>query len=590
MSLSLRLSASTPSIKHFVDIIYDVDALSVDMDRLRPVLREKAWAELPEVLTLKIRPTFDYVSQFFIVPQVDEGKVCVVKHYYVKADKIKGSYVARLARGTAYEVSWSSLNKQKARRGFQWLLEQLGGIQFRSFSLSAEKRRPASTRAPPGEDEQDAGWDYIIQSGERDKGNLKQLRWIHRNINREGSPIHGWNEKLVQRALDSLANDGCLATLCDRYDLTIAAIEPPVLEILESIVPFLRGHALWMLGEPGVGKTPLGRILAMMFSRYHNGAGTFRTASDFDFFRGIFFDKTVPALYDDGEIGNEATKKKKAFSDVGDQETILKERWTAAKFVQHQLRIVIDNQYDPTEEPTDDGMPHDLQVAHASFLKIVKPAIGYIPTADSMAILKRAVFLVFTKNFIYFRPPSERPVPVERMRWSQRDILTSDCKVILKNYKAGGDPPTDYTEKTLWEAEWLKEAIRKHDAGPDHFASSPPPSAPLPGIKMEPQEFVDAHAWLSNEMREPLDVETDRASVGWSGFPPVKKEQNVFRSLAASNVGIIELDTPSPKRPSTSRSTSSTLPPNPDRLPGLPPNDEDEFAADEAMANLMCEE
>jgi len=65
------------------------------------------------------------VSQIFIVPQVDEGKVCVVKHYYVKADKIKGSYVARLARGAAYDVSWSSLNQQKKRKGFQWLLEQL---------------------------------------------------------------------------------------------------------------------------------------------------------------------------------------------------------------------------------------------------------------------------------------------------------------------------------------------------------------------------------------------------------------------------------------------------------------------------------
>jgi len=39
---------------------------------------------------------------------------------------------------------------------------------------------------------------YSIESGERDKGNLKQLRWIHRNINREGSPIQGWNEKLVR--------------------------------------------------------------------------------------------------------------------------------------------------------------------------------------------------------------------------------------------------------------------------------------------------------------------------------------------------------------------------------------------------------
>ena len=99
----------------------------------------------------------------------------------------------------------------------------------------------------------------------------------------------------------------------------------------------------------------LGRIIAMMFSRYHGGAGTFRSASDFDFFRGVHFDKSIPALYDDGETGSEPIKKKKAFSDVGDTETILKERWTAAKFVMHQLRVILDNQYDPSAEPEDGG-------------------------------------------------------------------------------------------------------------------------------------------------------------------------------------------------------------------------------------------
>ena len=84
------------------------------------------------------------------------------------------------------------------------------------------------------------------------------------------------------------------------------------------------------------GQGPLNGVLAMMF----NGAG------DFDF-KGIF-----PALYGNGKIGNESAKKKKALSDADDQETILKERWAAAKFVQHQLRIVVD-QYDPAEEPTD---------------------------------------------------------------------------------------------------------------------------------------------------------------------------------------------------------------------------------------------
>lgn len=60
----------------------------------------------------------------------------------------------------------------------------------------------------------------------------------------------------MQKALGSLANDGTMAAVISRYDLTIDAVEPDVLEHFEKIIPHLRGHALWLLGELGVGKTP----------------------------------------------------------------------------------------------------------------------------------------------------------------------------------------------------------------------------------------------------------------------------------------------------------------------------------------------
>eukprot|EP00435_Cladocopium_sp_Y103_P037440 s1793_g9.t3 len=348
LALPLKeINPNSPAIKHFLDIIYDVDPNRVNVDNLKAIIRNQAWSELPDVKQMASRPTFDYVSQYFLLPQVDE-KVCLLEHFYIKDDKIKGQYVERLVKGQGFEISWQGVNKHKARRGFQYMLEQLGG-----------------SRPPANEEDQDAGWDFIIQHGERDKGNLKQLRWIHRNVNRDGSPIHGWNEKLVQRVLDSLANDGTMAAVISRYDLTIDALEPDVLEIIEKVVPHLRGHALWLLGEPGVGKTPLGRMLAMMFSRFHGGTGTFRSASGFDFFRGVFFGKTCPALYDDGEVGGSSFGR--------------------------------------------------FHLAH----KLVKPALGYIAAADARAILKRAVFMVFTKEFIYYRFPTEKEVDVKCLKIHQ---------------------------------------------------------------------------------------------------------------------------------------------------------------------------
>lgn len=101
--------------------------------------------------------------------------------------------------------------------------------------------------------------------GEMDKGGLKKLRWIHQEINGADSPSRGWSEKFVQRAPDRLANDGCVARLCTCSDLTMRDAKPDIRQVLESIVPHLRGHSLWLLGEPGKWKTPLGRIIAIDF-------------------------------------------------------------------------------------------------------------------------------------------------------------------------------------------------------------------------------------------------------------------------------------------------------------------------------------
>lgn len=89
-----------------------------------------------------------------------------------------------------------------------------------------------------------------------------------------------------------------MAAAISRYDLTIDAFEPDVLELIEQIAPHLRGHALWLLGEPGVGKKPLGRRLDMMLSRFQAGI------------RGVFFDAKPSCSL--REIGGELPKKKKA--------------------------------------------------------------------------------------------------------------------------------------------------------------------------------------------------------------------------------------------------------------------------------------
>ena len=302
------LDPSSHSLKHFLDLVIDIPAASVDMDNIKAIIRDKAWHDLPTFMQMKERPAFDYLCQYFFVPQSDDS-VCLLKHVYITGDnKVHASRVQRVLQGKGREIVWGSTNKRNARKALQWLLEQLGGSQFRLYSLSTDR---GPTKASKGPSPEDAGWNFIMEKGEMDKGGLKQLRWIHQQINCPESPIHGWSEKLVQCALDSLANDGCVAKLCTRYDLTMHDVEPDIRQVLESIVPYLRNHSLWLLGEPGKGKTPPGRIIAMMYSRFHGGDGLYQTTCDLDLFRGIQFTKGIPALYDDGDIGNEAVKRKR---------------------------------------------------------------------------------------------------------------------------------------------------------------------------------------------------------------------------------------------------------------------------------------
>ena len=93
----------------------------------------------------------------------------------------------------------------------------------------------------------------------------------------------------------------------------------------------------------------------------------------------------------------------------------------------HHLRIVVGNQYNPDGQECFVG-GSIVEVTDDSFMKLIRPAVGYIPNAEAMAILKRGVFIVFAQMYIYYRPRSEKQCPVKR-KWAtdSPDILVPDC-------------------------------------------------------------------------------------------------------------------------------------------------------------------
>jgi hypothetical protein len=492
------LNVLAPSIKHFVDIIEDYDG-GVNYEQLRPIMRDLALDELPPPFSTPSVPSFTYKLQLFIVPQPN-GKHCVVKHFYVPSEKVKAASVVPLIRGRGYEVAWGS-NIKNTRKALQFMLEQMGGMQYRIHCLTAETKRAAAKRPQSkSEEDLDAGFDYILKCGVRDKADLGQLRWVVKEIANEGSPIYGWHKGLVQEALSQLATDGTLAKTVTSFPLTVRDLQDWFAVILESLVHHCMDKSAWFLGEPGVGKTLVARLLAMMWSRFHGGDGAFKTANDMDFFRGAHFTKTLPALFDDGDIHTQAVAKLKAFSDVSDEESITRERWTAAKFVQGQLRLVCDNKYEHLPDLEESEVK---EVTHKDFMDLIRPALPSDATrANAMALLKRATIIVNSKRWLYFRAPGEEERPVPRARFHGKpDFFKDESKPVIAGYKKGKkEMPDGHDAAVAWEQTWLKEALRKSALGAAPAAASatavpatPPGCRPEFVVKMEmdQDEFFD---------------------------------------------------------------------------------------------------
>ena len=102
----------------------------------------------------------------------------------------------------------------------------------------------------------------------------------------------------------------------------------------------------------------------------------------------------------------------------------------AASFVRHQLRIVLDNAFNPDAEPEDNNTEDALTVSHEDFFLMIRPALGNMSRTDAMAILKRSAFVIFGKQHITYRLPSEHTIQARRIRWTKADILLESSRLL----------------------------------------------------------------------------------------------------------------------------------------------------------------
>ncbi|OLP89926.1 hypothetical protein AK812_SmicGene28558 [Symbiodinium microadriaticum] len=130
----------------FLDVSHDVAKGDLDIDNLKGIFKNKAWSDLPVFMKLQGNPNFNYKTQYFIQEQ-SNGNYTVIKHVFLLKQRLPQTKREAFAMGKCYEIAWGQGNKFVERKALQWMLEQTGGLQFRQFSLSTERKRPMASSA-----------------------------------------------------------------------------------------------------------------------------------------------------------------------------------------------------------------------------------------------------------------------------------------------------------------------------------------------------------------------------------------------------------------------------------------------------------
>ena len=275
-------------IKCFVDLVPDVDS-DVPKAIIKESLQSKTYEDIPAPFGMKSKATGPFKLDIAIMLQ-HNGKHTVIKLFHfpqlMKVDVARG-----LCYGTPYCFNWQGEVKTM-KKCIHFVFERLGGFQCRQHVFrTSEEGKPENERS---QEEWDFGFDFIEQKGPRENIKNRMLRWVTVQTSCKDSPIFRWPPVLVEKSLRNLAQDGVLAQVHTSWCLTLYDIDVRVLQALAPLFSSFSEKALGLFGEPGAGKTPVARSVAMALSRYYiNRIGqqgevepSFRQASEFDFFRG----------------------------------------------------------------------------------------------------------------------------------------------------------------------------------------------------------------------------------------------------------------------------------------------------------------
>ena len=300
-----------------------------DLDSAPPIVKPQAPSITP----------FD--MQIVVANQQDGCKVFLAHFQF--SEKVDARHFHTMCIGEPQFIEYGK-HFRSGTLAFQWLLQKLTGWSVLCYTTQIKTKAGAKVKSKSGLDE---GFAFIRAGGPRSNVHNRQIEWTEIDTHREDNPIFGcW---FGARKFERLCVNQCLCRACEWFPLHIAWHPWLVLhDCLYPVLPTLKDITLVLLGLTEKGKILVAQAVAMAMSEYwlvvdqkdQELEPSFCLAASLDQLRGDPGVKYRPHILDDADTSAIPISKMKGFLDSNMSDAFTVERWTAAKFVKHQLRIV----------------------------------------------------------------------------------------------------------------------------------------------------------------------------------------------------------------------------------------------------------
>ena len=388
----------------------------------------------------------------YVIHNNEDGTMSVLKILHF-ASKVGIKDAVGLCTGRAYALAQRQ-GPWALKKGLQSLVERLPGLRILWTAMSDKStssaasgsslKKSGSEQWTPEVESLREGIDFINSQAPDGDAQNEQTFWILCNIRHDsGSPISGWPEAKVRFMAQNKSKGLAGAQPQTKFPLTLFSLKPFIYDRLARIIlPLLMTHGLMLLGMPGVGKTPFVIALALAIGRYHvreqalSEPAGWRRAKSLDNFRHRNPRVQEAIFLDDPQRGRVDASDLKSFLTVDEDQTCTA-RYCDVKLTQNGMRAYASNDFDPDDEPKNDTRQ---EISPEEFQTMAKKIFSGDGISDIMAMLKRSIVLIFGKNALYLRLPSENleaivhRITVEKVH---EDLLSEKDKELYGKYKRG---------------------------------------------------------------------------------------------------------------------------------------------------------